>query len=54
MSKNFLCTKKALERYQNLSKEKKEKKRQYGQNVTKISQKMKKVNWLSLEKIIIE
>ena len=54
MSKNLSCTKKALERYQNLSKEKKEKKRQYGQNVTKISQKMKKVNWLSLEKIIIE
>ena len=26
MSKNLLCTKKALERYQNLSKEKKEKK----------------------------
>ena len=25
MSKNLLCTKKALERYQNLSKEKKEK-----------------------------
>ena len=30
MSKNLSCTKKALERYQNLSKEKKEKKRQYG------------------------
>ena len=46
--------KKARERYQNLSKEEKEKSDNMVMNVTKISQKMKKINWLSIEKNIIE
>ena len=46
--------KKASERYQNPSREEKEKKRQYGREVTKVSQKMKSINWLSIEKSIIE
>ena len=46
--------KKACEKYQNLSKEEKEKKDNIVVNVTKISQKMKKTNWLSIEKNIIE
>ena len=45
--------KKALERYQNLSKEEKEKNHNMVVNVTKISQKMKKRNWLSIDKNII-
>ena len=44
--------KKTRERYQKFSKEKKEKKQQHGLNITKNSQKMKKINWLSLEKNI--
>ena len=43
--------KKARERYQNLSKEGKEKKGQYGR---KISLKMKKIDWMSIEKNIIK
>ena len=46
--------KKACERCQNPSREEKEKKRQYGREVTKVSQKMKSINWLSIEKTIIE
>ena len=46
--------KKACEKYQNLSKEEKEKKDNIVVNVTKISQKMKKTNWSSIEKNIIE
>ena len=40
--------KKAREKYQNLSKEEK---KNYNMivNITKISQKMKKINWLSIE-----
>ena len=45
--------KKALERYQNLSKEEKEKNHNMVVKVTKISQKMKKRNWLSIDKNII-
>ena len=45
--------KKALERYQSLSKEEKEKNHNMVVNVTKISQKMKKRNWLSIDKNII-
>ena len=45
--------KKALERYENLSKEEKEKNHNMVVNVTKISQKMKKRNWLSIDKNII-
>ena len=45
--------KKALERYQNLSKEEKEKNHNMVVNVTKISQNMKKRNWLSIDKNII-
>ena len=41
--------KKAHERYQNLSKDEKEKSNNMVVNVTKISQKMKKINWLSIE-----
>ena len=41
--------KKARERYQNLSKEEKEKGNNMVVNVTKISQKMKRINWLSIE-----
>ena len=40
--------KKAPERYKNLSKEEKEKKQQYGR------ESYKKINWLIIEKIIIE
>ena len=46
--------KKAREIYQNLSKEEKKKSYNMVVNVTKISQKMKKINWLSTEKNIIE
>ena len=46
--------KKTIERYQNLSKEEKEKINNMILNVTKISQEMKKVNFLSKEKNIIE
>ena len=46
--------KKAHERYQNLSKEEKEKRGKMVMNVIKISQKMKKINWLGIEKYIIE
>ena len=42
--------KKAPERYQNLSKEEKEKNNDIVVNVTKISQIMNKINWLSTEK----
>ena len=44
---------KARERHQNLSKEVKEKKLQYGRERYK-KMKMKKVNWLSIENNIIE
>ena len=44
--------KRARERYQNLSKEKKKKSDNMVVNVPKISQKMKKINWLSVEKNI--
>ena len=46
--------KKTIERYQNLSKEEKEKINNMILNGTKISQEMKKVNFLSKEKNIIE
>ena len=46
--------KKPRERYQNLSKEEKRKKRHVVVNVTKISQEVKKINWLSIEKNIIK
>ena len=46
--------KKASEWYQNLSKEEKVKKQQYGRNVTKISQKRKNKSLLGIEKKIIE
>ena len=42
--------KKARERYQNLSKEKKEKKRHYGRERYKNLSEDKKINWLSIEK----
>ena len=45
--------KKARERYQNLSKEEKESNNMVA-NVTKISQKLKKMNWLGIEANIIE
>ena len=35
-------------------KKKKSKKQQYGREVTKTSQKTKKINWLSIEKNIIK
>ena len=64
MSKNSSATyyqdnterlqKTTIERYQNLSKEEKEKINNMILNVTKISQEMKKVNFLSKEKNIIE
>ena len=65
MYENFLSAKnyqeneerlqrKALERYQNLSKEEKEKERQYGRERYKMPQKMKNKNLLSIEKNIIE
>ena len=44
--------KKAPERYQNLSKEEKEKNDDIVVNVTKISQIMNKINWLSTEKVL--
>ena len=46
--------KKASERYQNLSKEEQEESNNMVMNVTKISQKMKKINWLNIEKNIIK
>ena len=46
--------KKARERYQNFSKEKKEKKRQYGSERCKYLSENEKTNWLSIEKNIIE
>ena len=46
--------KKASERYQNLSKEEQEESDNMVMNVTKISQKMKKINWLNIEKNIIK
>ena len=49
-----LQKKKARKRYQNLSKEKKKEKPNMVMNVTKISQKMKKKSFLSIEKNIIE
>ena len=42
--------KEVRERYQNLSKKEKEKSDNMVVNVTKISQKMKKLNWFSIEK----
>ena len=44
--------KKSCERYQNLSKEEKEKKQQYGRKVTKTSQKSKNKSLFSIEKIL--
>ena len=44
-------TEKARERYRNLSKEEKENDNMVV-NVTKISQKIKKINWLSMKKIL--
>ena len=46
--------KKASEWYQNLSKEEKVKKQQYGRNVTKISQKRENKSLFGIEKKIIE
>ena len=46
--------KKAHERYQIFLKKKKKKSNNMVVNVTKISQKIKKINWLSKEKNIIE
>ena len=46
-------TKKACERYQNLSKEEKNSNNMVV-SITKFSQKMKKINWLTIEKNIIE
>ena len=47
------CQKNAGERYQNLSKEEKEKKKQYGPlNVAKVSQKMKMKSLVSIEKML--
>ena len=46
--------KKASKRYQNLSKEEQEESDNMVMNVTKISQKMKKINWLNIEKNIIK
>ena len=51
---NKKLQKKARERYQNLSQEEKQKSDNMVVNVKKISQKMKKINWLSIEKNIIE
>ena len=51
---NKKLQKKARERYQNLSQEEKQKSDDMVVNVKKISQKMKKINWLSIEKNIIE
>ena len=48
------CNKKARERYQNLSKEEKEKNDNMVVNVIKISQKMKKKSLLGIQKKIIE
>ena len=47
-------TKKARERYQNLSKEEKKKSSNMVENVTKISQKMKNKSLLSIEKNVLE
>ena len=46
--------KKVREKYQNLSKEEKETKQHMIVNVTNISQNMKKRNWLSIERNIME
>ena len=46
-----ILQKKALGRYQNLSKEEKEKKRQYGRERYKNFSEDEKINWLSIEKI---
>ena len=47
------CQKNAGKRYQNLSKEEKEKKKQYGPlNVAKVSQKMKMKSLVSIEKML--
>ena len=46
--------KKACERCQNLSTEQKEKSNKMVMNAIRVSQKMKKINRLSIEKIIIE
>ena len=46
--------KKARERYQNLSKEEQEKNDNLVVNIAKISQKIKKINWWSIGKNIIE
>ena len=51
---NKKLQKKARERYQNLSQEEKQKSDDMVVNVKKISQKTKKINWLSIEKNIIE
>ena len=48
------CKKKARKRYQNLSKEEKEKNNNVVVNVTKISQKVKNKSLLSIERNIIE
>ena len=49
-----MATKKACETYQNLPKEKKEKKSNKVMNITKISQKMKNKTLFSMEKNSIE
>ena len=47
--------KKACKRYQNFSRDEKEKKsNNMAVNLTKISQKMKNISWLSIEKNTIE
>ena len=47
------CQKNAGKRYQNLSKEEKEKKKQYGPlNIAKVSQKMKMKSLVSIEKML--
>ena len=43
---------KGCERYQNLSKKKKKKCENMVINVTKISQRMRKINWLNTKKIL--
>ena len=46
--------KKACKRYQNFSRDEKEKSNNMAVNLTKISQKMKNKSWLSIEKNTIE
>ena len=53
-NKQRKTTKKACEKYQSLSKEEKEKKRQYLVKGTKLYEKMKKKSWFSIDKIIIK